>query len=119
MDFFLAFHWLALCASLLKGHCADTSLDAMLHQLPGIKASSRPPPFSFLFILTFLKLFLDHELGSYDTKPPLHIGALRIVELSSGNSSGEFLIASYGLSVTIFFIVLVASCDGMKKKSRE
>ena len=28
-----------------------------------------------------------------DTKPPLHIGALRIVDLSSGTSSGEFLIA--------------------------
>ncbi len=51
---------------------------------------------------------------SCDTRPPLHIGASRIVDFPSGTSSAEFLIANS--RKRILFIKIRASRSGLKKR---
>ena len=68
-------------------------------------------------ILTFSERFQIKNWERYDTSPPLHIGATRIVGYPSGSPSGEFLIASFG--ITFFSLRTWLFSWGLKKKKKK
>jgi hypothetical protein len=78
------------------------------------KSSASPRP-SSLRILTLLTSGRSRMVRIDDTRPPLHIGASRIVEYPSGSSSAEFLIA---FPLGSLFIEILTSCQALKKSGR-
>ncbi len=56
---------------------------------------------------------------NYGTRPPLHIGASRIVEYPSGSSPAEFLIAYNSFMEFHFSLRSWAECSDLKKSLRE